>query len=190
MGISLIGNSPCKIASEILCLSESSSSQQPAKAAGPPASPGAASAAYCQPDLVVKMVKPPQCLPLRKLSCFPAAFPCCQPGPKAPSCRHSPERCGVLSKPGRRCSLATGWSCSERHNGAWVWLSYISDRMRCQGVLCLGETHEVVEGAAQSDERVGSVILLRPASSGAPKTQAKQHEPANGLAVLLQEQGC
>lgn len=89
VGISLIGNSPCKIASEILCLSESSSSQQPVKAAGPPASPGAASAAYCQPDLVVKMVKPPQRLPLRKLSCFPAAFPCCQPGPKAPSCRQS-----------------------------------------------------------------------------------------------------
>lgn len=104
MGISLIGNSPCKIASEILCLSESSFSQQPAKAAGPRASPGAASVAFCQPDLVVKLVKPPQCLPLQELDCFPAAFSCCHPGPKAPLCRRSMRGAGCFPSLGKEAA--------------------------------------------------------------------------------------
>lgn len=140
VGISLIGNSPCKIASEILCLSESSSSQQPAKAAGPPASPGAASAAYCQPDLVVKMVKPPHChhaaIPCGSSAAFWQRFPAVLQVPKLPPDDAAPKRCGVLSKPGRRRNLSTCRSCSERHNGAWVWPSYFLGRTMCQGVLC------------------------------------------------------
>lgn len=151
MGISLIGNSPCKIASEILCLSESSSSQPPAKAAGPPASPGAASAAHCQPDLVVKMVKPPRChhtaVPCGSSAALRQHFLAALQVPKLPPADRAPERCGMLSEPGRRRSLSACRSCSERGNGVWVWLSYFLDRMMCQEVPCPGEARKVVEGA-------------------------------------------
>lgn len=48
VGIALIGSSPRKIAGAAPCRSHSSPSQQPAGAAGPPASPGTAPAARCQ----------------------------------------------------------------------------------------------------------------------------------------------
>lgn len=121
VGISLIGNSPCKIASEILCLSESSPSQQPAEAAGPPASPGAASAASSQPDLVVKMVKSPHChhtLLSSSISLLPSRSQSLPPADRAP------ETCRALSSPGKRHSTSACRSCSERHKGAWVWPSY------------------------------------------------------------------
>lgn len=159
MGISLIGNSPCKIASEILCLSESSSSQQAAKAAGPSASPGAAAAAYCQPELLVKMVKPPRChhtaFPRGTSIAFRQRFPAALRVAKLPPTDTAPKRCGVLSKPGRRHGFSACRGCSERRSSAWVWLSYFLDRTMCQGVLCPGEATTVVEGAVQSDVQVG-----------------------------------
>lgn len=142
VGISLSSNSPCKIASEILRLPESSSSQQPAKAA--------ATAAYCQPELVVKMVKPPCChqttLPCWSSAAFWQHSPPAIQVPKLPSANTAPERCRVSSKLRRGVQP----HCLLELLRKTRWLSRSSQAtMMCQGVLCLGKACKIVKRATK-----------------------------------------
>lgn len=178
MGISLIGNSPCKIASEILCLSESSSSQQPVKAAGPPASPGAASAACCQPDLLVKMVKPPCAITLpfpvgaRLLSSSISLLP--SRSQSSLLLTQCPRGAGCFPSLGEDVASLPAGAVQKDTTVPGSWLNYILDRTMCQGVLCPGEACKVVKGAAQSNVWVGATC-----SFALPRLECRKHKPSS-----------